>query len=62
MGSNGLDADTVVDYANRLRPATAAEWEQLLQETEEREAARVQGVPPSTAPMTTAPVPTSAAP
>lgn len=30
LGSNGLTADTVVDYANRLRPATRDEWNSLL--------------------------------
>ena len=30
LGSNGLEPDTIVQYANRLRPATRTEWDHLL--------------------------------
>lgn len=37
LGSNGLDETTVLDTANRLRLATEAEWNELLQASEKRE-------------------------
>ena len=45
LGSNGFDDDTIIEYANLLRPATSSEWAQLLDDT-----AQTTSEPPSTAP------------
>lgn len=45
LGSNGFDDDTIIEYANLLRPASSSEWEQLLDD-----AAQTTSEPPSTAP------------
>ena len=40
LGSNGVGVDSVLDIAERLRPATAVEWDELLRATDRRESER----------------------
>ncbi|BAN01564.1 hypothetical protein [Ilumatobacter coccineus] len=47
LGSNGFDDDTIIEYANLLRPATSNEWEQFFDDTSQ---AQTTSDPPSTAP------------
>lgn len=48
LGSNGLTDDVVIELAEGLRPATLAEWDELVGSTNDRAANTGEPVPPTT--------------